>query len=86
MMKNGFEVDTSNLSDLLDKLKLQETNLLQVLMRAENNEATTANVNLFKQVMNEMADIHSAPAAMLGRFSNINAETFSYVHEVHAWK
>lgn len=82
MMKNGITVNTSDLSDLLDKLKLQETNLLQILMKAENNEATNANVNLFKQVMNEMADIQSAPAAMLGRFSNINAETFSYVHEV----
>ena len=82
MMKNGITVNTSDLSDLLDKLKLQETNLLQILMKAENNEATNANVNLFKQVMNEMADIKSAPAAMLGRFSNINAETFSYVHEV----
>ena len=82
MMKNGIEVNTTDLSDLLDKLKLQETNLLQILMKAENKEATNSNVNLFKQVMNEMADINSAPAAMLGRFSNINAETFSYVHEV----
>ncbi|MCR4831717.1 MAG: DUF6240 domain-containing protein, partial [Pseudobutyrivibrio sp.] len=82
MMKNGIDVNTNDLSDLLDKLKLQETNLLQILMKAENKEATNSNVNLFKQVMNEMADINSAPAAMLGRFSNINAETFSYVHEV----
>ena len=82
MMKNGIEVNTKDLSDLLDKLKLQENNLLQILMRAGNKEATNANVNLFKRVMNEMADINSAPAAMLGRFSNINAETFSYVHEV----
>ncbi len=82
MMKNGIEVNTNDLSDLLDKLKLQESNLLQILMKAENKEATNNNINLFKQVMNEMADIQSAPVAMLGRFSNINAETFSYVHEV----
>lgn len=82
MMKNGVEVNTNDLTDLLDKLKLQETNLLQILMNGENNEATNSNINLYKQVMNEMADIQSAPAAMLGRFSNINAETFSYVHEV----
>ena len=82
MMKNGVEVNTNDLSDLLDKLKLQETSLLQILMKAEKGEATNSNVNLFKQVMNEMAEIQSAPAAMLGRFSNINAETFSYVHEV----
>ncbi len=82
MMKNGVEVNTNDLADLLDKLKLQETNLLQILMKADNKEATNSNVNLFQQVMNEMADINSAPAAMLGRFSNINAETFSYVHEV----
>ncbi|SDB37153.1 hypothetical protein SAMN02910298_01793 [Pseudobutyrivibrio sp. YE44] len=82
MMKNGIDVNTNDLSDLLDKLKLQETNLLQILMKAENKEATNNNVNLFKQVMNEMAEISQAPAATLGRFSNINAETFSYVHEV----
>jgi len=82
MMKNGVSVNTNDLSDLLDKLKLQETNLLQILMKAETGEATTNNVNLFKQVMNNIADIQEAPAAMLGRFSNINAETFSYVHEV----
>ena len=82
MMKNGIDVNTSDLTDLLDKLKLQETNLLQILMNAENKEATNANINTFKQVMNEMAEINSAPVATLGRFSNINAETFSYVHEV----
>ncbi len=82
MMKNGVDVNTRDLSDLLDKLKLQETNLLQILMKAENGQATTDNVNLYKQVMNEMADIQSAPAAMFGRFTNIGAETFSYVHEV----
>ncbi len=82
MMKNGIEVNTNDLSDLLDKLKLQETNLLQILMKADSKEATNSNVNLFKQVMNEMAEISQAPAATLGRFSNINAETFSYVHEV----
>lgn len=82
MMKNGIDVNTNDLSDLLDKLKLQETNLLQILMKAENKEATNNNVNLFKQVMNTIADVNQAPAATLGRFSNINAETFSYVHEV----
>lgn len=82
MMKNGITVNTNDLTDLLDKLKLQETNLLQILMKAKTGQATNDNVNLFKQVMNDLADIQSAPAAMLGRFSNINAETFSYVHEV----
>ena len=82
MMKNGIDVDTQNLTDLLDKLKLQETNLLQILMKADNKQATNDNVNLFKQVMNKMADIEASPAAGLARFSNINAETFSYVHEV----
>lgn len=82
MMKNGIDVNTNDLSDLLDKLKLQETSLLQVLLKAENKEATNNNVNLFKQVMNSIADVQSAPAAVIGRFSNINAETFSYVHEV----
>ena len=82
MMKNGIEVNTNDLSDLLDKLKLQETNLLQILMKADNGEKTQSNVNLFKEVMNEMAEIKSAPAATFGRFSNIGMETFSYVHEV----
>ncbi|MBR5952774.1 MAG: hypothetical protein IKZ85_05835, partial [Pseudobutyrivibrio sp.] len=82
MMKNGISVNTNDLSDLLDKLKLQETNLLQILMKAENKEATNSNVNLFKEVMNNMAEIQSAPAAVFGRFSNIGMETFSYVHQV----
>ncbi len=82
MMKNGVEVNTSDLSDLLDKLKLQETSLLQILLKQDTKEATQASVDLYKQVMNEMADVQSAPAAMFGRFSNIGMETFSYVHEV----
>ena len=82
MMKNGVSVNTNDLSDLLDKLKLQETNLLQMLMKADNKEKTNSNVNLFKEVMNEMAEIQSAPLAAFGRFSNIGMETFSYVHEV----
>ena len=82
MMKNGISVNTNDLSDLLDKLKLQETSLLQILMKAENKEATNNNVNLFKEVMNNMTEIQSAPAAVFGRFSNIGMETFSYVHQV----
>ena len=82
MMKNGISVNTNDLSDLLDKLKLQETNLLQILMKADSGEKTNSNVSLFKEVMNEMAEIKSAPAAAFGRFSNIGMETFSYVHEV----
>ncbi|SCZ78873.1 DUF6240 domain-containing protein [Pseudobutyrivibrio xylanivorans] len=82
MMKNGISVNTNDLSDLLDKLKLQETNLLQILMKDKTGEKTDSNVSLFKEVMNEMAEIQSAPAAAFGRFSNIGMETFSYVHEV----
>ena len=82
MMKNGVSVNTNDLSDLLDKLKLQETNLLQMLMKADNEEKINSNVNLFKEVMNEMAEIQFAPLAAFGRFSNIGMETFSYVHEV----
>ncbi len=82
MMKNGIDVNTNDLSDLLDKLKLQETNLLKILMKSETGEKTDSNVNLFKEVMNEMVEIQSAPAAAFGRFSNIGMETFSYVHEV----
>ena len=81
MMKNGIEVNTSDLSDLLDKLKFQETSLLQILMKNDKGDVGK-NVELFKQVMNSIAEVKVAPAAMLGRFSNINAETFSYVHEV----
>ena len=82
MMKNGINVNTNDLSDLLDKLKLQETSLLQILLKAESGEKTDSNVNLFKQVMNEMAEVEAAPAAMFGRFQNIGMEQFSYVHEV----
>ncbi|QFJ54080.1 DUF6240 domain-containing protein [Pseudobutyrivibrio xylanivorans] len=81
MMKNGIEVNTNDLSDLLDKLKFQETSLLQILMKNDKGDVGK-NVELFKQVMNSIAEVKAAPAAMLGRFSNINAETFSYVHEV----
>ena len=82
MMKNGIEVNTNDLTDLLEKLKLQETSLLQILMKQDNKDATAASIDLFKEVMNEMADVQSAPAAMFGRFSNVGMETFSYVHEV----
>ncbi|MCR5581283.1 MAG: DUF6240 domain-containing protein, partial [Pseudobutyrivibrio sp.] len=82
MMKNGVDVNTNDLSDLLDKLKLQETNLLQILLKADSKEQTNANVNTFKEVMNDIAEIEAAPAATLGRFSNINMETFSSVYQV----
>ncbi len=82
MMKNGIDVNTNDLSDLLDKLKLQETNLLQILMKNDNSEVTNNNVNLFKEVMNDIAEIEAAPLATFGRFSDINAETFSSVYQV----
>ena len=82
MMKNGIEVNTNDLSDLLDKLKLQENNLLKILMKADTGEKTDNNINLFKEVMNNMAEINSAPAAAFGRFSNVGMETFSSVYQV----
>jgi len=82
MMKNGIEVNTSDLTDLLDKLKLQETNLLKILMDADSDEATNKNVSLYQEVMNEVAGIEAAPAATLGRFSNIGLETFQNVYQV----
>ncbi len=82
MMKNGVEVNTNDLSDLLDKLKSQETSLLQILMQKETGQVSEESVNLYKEVMQDVAEIESAPAAMLGRFSNIGMETFSSVYQV----
>ncbi|MCR4567856.1 MAG: DUF6240 domain-containing protein [Pseudobutyrivibrio sp.] len=82
MMKNGIDVNTKDLTDLLDKLKLQETSLLKILLKGDSDQKTDANINLYTQVMNEMAEVKAAPAAMFGRFNNIGIEQFSYVHEV----
>ncbi len=82
MMKNGIDVNTNDLSDLLDKLKLQETSLLRILLKSKDGKSTDDNVKLFKDVMNEMTEVKSAPLATLGRFTDIGMEKFSYVHEV----
>lgn len=82
MMKNGITVDTSNLQQLIDNLKLQENSLLKMLMKAETGEQTDKNVSLFEETMNNLADINSAPNVWLGSFSNINAATFTEIHQV----
>ena len=82
MMKNGVEVDTTNLQKLIDDLKSQERSLLDILMKGETKEKTAENVNLFEETMSQFADINSAPDVWLGGFSNINAATFSEVHSV----
>ncbi len=82
MMKNGMEVNTSDLDDLLTKLKAQEKSLLDVLLTGKTDEETSANVDLYKSTMEQVSTIESAPLASLGRFTNISQETLSRVYEV----
>lgn len=81
MMKNGVDVNTSDLSKLIDSLKAQETSLLDMLMKTDRKDSNVA-VELFKETMNSMADIEASPAWMLGRFSDISQSTLSEVHQV----
>ena len=82
MLKNGVEVNTSDLSDLLDKLKSQENSLLEILMKDENPDKTNSNVSLYQDTMSEIAEINAAPLATFGRFSNIGDATLPEIREV----
>ncbi|MCR4695444.1 MAG: DUF6240 domain-containing protein [Pseudobutyrivibrio sp.] len=81
MMKNGVSVNTADISDLLDKLKAQETNLLRILMENEAGDKDS-HIDLFKEVMKEVNEIEAAPAAIFGRFTNVSQETLSSVYQV----
>ena len=82
MMKNGIEVNTSDLDDLLTKLRAQEETILDILLAGSTDTKTTANIDVYESTMEQVAGIKSAPIASLGRFSNISQETLSSVYNL----
>ncbi|MCR4999995.1 MAG: DUF6240 domain-containing protein, partial [Lachnospiraceae bacterium] len=76
MLKQGIEVDTSNLMQLVEDLRTQEESLAQKLF-PENPEAA----NLFEETTAIVADLREQPVITLGRIANIPAATLTEIHK-----
>ena len=82
MMKNGIEVNTNDLTDLVEKLKNQELGLLKMLCGGKDDTETDSNVEKYLDTMDAVSDIENGPLAAFSRFSNIGQATLSEIRTV----
>jgi len=66
MEKNGISVDTNNLSEMIDNLKLIENNLNARKLAAYNADVTTENVELLSKVNEAVEVISTSHARLVG--------------------
>ena len=81
MLKSGFSIDTTALSQLVDELKKQESALEQLLFPDETKEAAHAKASLYKETTSVLSSLPYKPAAVVGRMIQVEASvSLSYVH------
>lgn len=71
LLKKGVAIDTSDLADLVDKLRSQEDDMIRSLVGNNNKEETETRVSIYKETMVSLDAIKEAPAALLGTFTRI---------------
>lgn len=69
MMKQGIQVETTELSKLVEELKSQETRYKQVLFEAKGIEYTEASDNIYTETTKKMEELSKMPMYALGRFA-----------------
>lgn len=82
MLKQGIEVETTELSKLVEELKAEEKQYCQTLMEEKGIEPTESNVQLYQETNRKMTELAKMPMYALGRFSE--SEKNPTINEVHA--
>ncbi len=79
LLKSGVEIDTKDLSKLVDDLKAQEESYARVML---GEDAETAEIEAFVRVEKTVSDIQEMPAVLLGRIPDMETATFDEIHTV----
>jgi len=82
MLKSGFSIDTTGLSELVDMLKEQENALQYMLFPDETAEVAQEKATLYNDTRNILDRLPKMPAALVGRITTVETSvTISYLHE-----
>ena len=81
LLKKGITLDTSDLSDLVEKLKSQENELAAVMLDDGTGVDLEAKISAFNQTQEVVTDLKEMPAALLGRIPDIADATLNTLHE-----
>lgn len=84
MISKGMAIDTSNLTDLVNKLRELEQSLIEDLVKATTPELTKANANTYIETINTVSSMKDLPAALLGHIPDISAVTMRQVSEEYS--
>ena len=85
MLKNGIDVSTTELSDLVDELRKMQESLMGQLI-GENEDVADrslfdARAAFLDQVLETTASMQDMPALLLGRIPNIKEASFSSIYQ-----
>ncbi len=69
LLKSGVSIDTTQLSQLVDELKQQETSIKSQLFGDGNTEAVEQKASLYQSTRSILNEIPYLPAAVLGRMT-----------------
>jgi len=81
LLKQGISIDTKPLSQLVDDLKNTENQYYSNLLTGCNANASTENVNLFKNTSNTVNELKTMPAYALGLHATRDVTTLNSLHE-----
>ncbi|MBQ4529434.1 MAG: hypothetical protein IJA36_02315 [Lachnospiraceae bacterium] len=81
MLKQGIKVETTELSKLVEELKVEEKQYCQNLMEEKGIEPTESNIQLYQETNRKMTELAKMPMYALGKF--VKTEQNPTVNEVH---
>lgn len=82
LLKSGFQIDTAELSDLVEALKQTEAQLKALLFQGGNATENAERANLYEQTLATTQEMYGMPAAILGKVvQSENTFTLAYMHE-----
>lgn len=81
LLNKGISIDTENLQNIVDELKLLEDKYYQSLLKESNTLDSTQNISLLKETGEKLSALKSMPSYLLGStLSNRNSITISELH------
>ncbi|MCF0129570.1 MAG: hypothetical protein HUJ70_13395 [Pseudobutyrivibrio sp.] len=81
MIKNGIEVDTSDLTNLLEQLEATQNQLIEKLCAGATKEETQANVSLYIETMEVVSEVKGLPIDLVTRVPDLSEATLPQIKE-----
>lgn len=83
MLKMGIEIETQELSSLVEKLKAQEKSYYESLFSTQRLEANDENIQLFKATFSNCEEVKKLPEYILGRNPFVESEDVLNIENIN---